>query len=284
MTFKLSKDLDLDEFHVFLTGASGTGKTMLTVLKLLSFSKTLSKYDLPNKDFYKYLRVIDPKGGSLYSLRYSVPYEGKETFASTPTQALKLLQDFYSEITERGKLLDVDFYGMNADYKTLNLPPSILIFDEFVDLIEQARTQDKAEKTKLANEIQSLLVRCITKGRQLGCFLWLTAMRADTTYIPGLVRSTMINIALANEGREIDPENARMMFGSATGLERPPLGTKFYGYSRGETGNPKLFLTPKLADNVNVREVLRKYMKMNFFTPAQEQAVKVEITFNSKII
>lgn len=252
--FKLSDELDLENFHIFLTGASGTGKTALTTLAILSTAREIADYPVPNA--YRNLRVIDPKGASLYSLRYSVALDGAETFANTPEQALVLLQDFYEEITYRGKLLDSPHLDMNADYRTLNLPPCWLFFDEFVDLIEQAKIKDK----QLANEIQSLLVRCVTKGRQLGCFLWITAMRADTAYLPGLVRSTMINIALATEGREIDAENARMMFGSAINLQRPPKNTKFYGYAKGESGKPKLFLTPKIGENTDVRHSLNYFL------------------------
>ena len=70
----------------------------------------------------------------------------------------------------------------------------------------------------------------------------------------------MINIALATNGREIDPENARMMFGT-TDLQKPPPHTKYYGYAKGESGKPTLFLTPKLADCVNIRKTLAHYMK-----------------------
>ncbi|MCJ1994076.1 hypothetical protein GYN24_05720 [Lactococcus piscium] len=253
MTFKLSDELDIDEFHVYLTGASGVGKTALTYLRILTSARDIF---IIQNDGYKNLRVIDPKGGSLFSLRHSVPNNGSKTFANSPESALALLNDFYEEITKRGKLLDNASLRLDADYHTLGLPPCWLFFDEYIDLIEQARIIDK----KIANEITSLLVRCITKGRQLGCFLWITAMRADTAYLPGLIRSTMINIALATKGREIDPDNARMMFGT-TDLEKPSPHTKYYGYVKGESGKPTLFLTPRLADNVDIRKILAHYMK-----------------------
>ena len=257
MTFKLTDDIEIENFHVFLTGASSVGKTALTYIRILTAARDIAITQ--NENMHKNLRIIDPKGGSLFSLRYSIPNDGIETFASTPEKALLLLQDFYDEITRRGKLFDSSNLDINADYRTLHLPPSWLIFDEFIDLIEQAKVMDK----KQASEIQSLLVRCITKGRQLGCFLWITAMRADTAYIPGLVRSTMINIALATKGREIDPDNARMMFGTAD-LEKPSPHTKYYGYVKGESGKPTLFLTPRLADNVDIRKILAHYMKEDY--------------------
>ena len=252
---ELSDEIKLSSYHVYLTGSSGTGKTALTILAILTVASEIARYPVPFA--YRNIRVIDPKGASLYSLRYSVPLEGAETFADTPEKALALLQDFYDEIMFRGKLLDSPDLAMDADYQTLNLPPCWLFFDEFIDLIEQAKTKDK----KLANEIQSLLIRCITKGRQLGCFLWITAMRGDTSYLPGLLRSTMVKLALANEGHELDPDNARMLFGSATNLQRPPMETTYYGYAQGETGKPKLFLTPKISDETNVRHMLRYLLR-----------------------
>ena len=51
-----------------------------------------------------------------------------------------------------------------------------------------------------------------------------------------------------------------MMFGT-TDLQKPPPHTKYYGYAKGESGKPTLFLTPKLADCVNIRKTLAHYMK-----------------------
>ena len=255
MTFELSDEIVLDDFHVYLTGASGTAKTSLTYLSILTVARDIATVT-NSPERYKLLKIIDPKAASLYSLRYSVPKNGSETFASTPETALLLLQDFYEEITRRGKLLDNENLRLDADYHTIGLPPCWLFFDEYIDLIEQAKVTDK----RLASEINSLLVRCVTKGRQLGCFLWITAMRADTAYLPGLIRSTMINIALATEGREVDPENAHMMFGK-TDLQKPPPQTKYYGYIKGKSGEPSLFLTPRLADGVDIRKTLAHYMK-----------------------
>ena len=76
MTFKLSDELDIDDFHVYLTGASGVGKTALTYLRILTSARDIS---IIQNDGYKNLRVIDPKGGSLFSLRYSVPNDGMQT-------------------------------------------------------------------------------------------------------------------------------------------------------------------------------------------------------------
>ncbi|QDK70371.1 hypothetical protein [Lactococcus protaetiae] len=119
MTFKLSDELDIDDFHVYLTGASGVGKAALTYLRILTSARDIF---IIQNDGYKNLRVIDPKGGSLFSLRHSVPNNGSETFANSPESALVLLNDFYEEITRRGKLLDNASLRLDADYHTLGFP------------------------------------------------------------------------------------------------------------------------------------------------------------------
>lgn len=143
----------------------------------------------------------------------------------------------------------------DANYQTLGLAPYWLIFDEFIDCIENAKTEDK----KLANELQSLLIRSITKGRQLGCFVIITMIRPDTTYLPGAVRSTMNKLLLCDKGKEPDPDGARMLFNTAN-LPKPTSDMRFYGYMMVESGVPKMFLTPTLGKSVDVRQVLKNYL------------------------
>lgn len=253
MRLELSNDLSISDFHHLIVAPSGAGKTRLTALMMCVLAKEL--YESNIKDAYTHLLIIDPKRASLYSTRYSAPFEGAETYAHDVPGAVRLLQKFYNEIERRSELLDNKNLPFDSDFRSLNLAPIYLIFDEFIDCIENSRNEDK----KLANEIQTLLVRCITKGRQLGCFVWITMIRADASYLPGAIRSTMTKILLCDKGKEPDSDGARMLFNTAD-LPKPTSNMRFYGYMMGESGSPKLFLTPTLGESVDVRQVLKKYL------------------------
>ena len=203
MRLELSSELILTDFHYLIIGPSGTGKTLFLMLLIAKIAKELKQIDKENAHHHLY--IIDPKGTSLYSLRHSFKEKGRNQFARDPEKARQLLQNFYNIIEERAKLFDNDKFSFDADYQTLNLSPCYLIFDEFVDLMA------KSDK-KIKDEIGRLLVQCITMGRQLGCFTILTMIRPDTSYLPGLIRSTMMKIYLATQGKEVDEQGAIMIF------------------------------------------------------------------------
>lgn len=253
MKLKLSEDTEISNFHTLVVANSGAGKTNLTLLMMCLLAKEL--YDMKIKNGYKYMLVIDAKKASLYSTRYSVPHDGAETYAHDSKSALKLLKIFYAEIERRSELLDDAALDLDADYKTLELPPCWLIFDEFIDCIESAKIED----TKLAKEIQLLLVRSITKGRQLGCFIWITMIRADTTYLSGAIRSTMTKILLCDRRKEADADGARMLFNTAD-LPKPSKDMRFYCYIMSDSNVPRIFLTPCLDHTLDVRELLQRYL------------------------
>jgi DNA segregation ATPase FtsK/SpoIIIE and related proteins len=247
MKLELSSELVLTDFHYLIVGQSGTGKTLFLMLLIAKIAKELKQKAKENA--HQHIYIIDPKGTSLYSLRHNFKEEGRNQFARDPEKARQLLQNFYNIIEERAKLFDNDRFSFDADYQTLNLSPCYLIFDEFVDLMA------KSDK-KIKDEISRLLVQCVTMGRQLGCFIILTMIRPDTSYLPGLIRSTMMKIYLATRGKEVDEQGAIMIFNTFKRLPKPTHGTQFYGYAQGEGGVPNLFLTPKLSNQFNIRKFL----------------------------
>jgi DNA polymerase III delta prime subunit len=247
MKLELSSELVLTDFHYLIVGQSGTGKTLFLMLLIAKIAKELKQKAKENAHHHLY--IIDPKGTSLYSLRHSFREKGKRQFARTPDEVRQLLQNFYNIIEERAKLFDNSKFSFDADYQTLELTPCYLIFDEYVDLMAKSTK-------KIKDEISQLLVQCITMGRQLGCFIILTMIRPDTLYLPGIIRSTMMKIYLATQGKEVDEQGAIMIFNTFKRLPKPTHGTQFYGYAQGEGGVPKLFLTPKLSNQFNIRKFL----------------------------
>lgn len=247
MKLELSSELVLTDFHYLIVGQSGTGKTLFLMLLIAKIAKELKQKAKENAHHHLY--IIDPKGTSLYSLRHSFKNKGNNQFAKTPEKAKQSLQNFYNIIEERAKLFDNYKLSFDADYQTLNLSPCYLIFDEFVDLMA------KSDK-KIKDEISRLLVQCITMGRQLGCFIILTMIRPDTLYLPGIIRSTMMKIYLATQDKEVDEQGAIMIFNTFKKLQKAPHGTHFYGYAQGEGGAPKLFLTPRLSEQFDIRRFL----------------------------
>lgn len=240
-------DIEVLDYNFLCCGASGTGKTSLLYLMICVIMRERLEHqqssDLSTTE--PVIFVADNKGASLYSLRQSF---------NNPEETLALLEKFLGIMKERSKLFDNPNLPLDSDYRTLGLPKIYFIFDEFVDCIEMARIYDK----KLASDIMSMLVRCITTIRQLGGVLILTMMRADTNYLSGLVRSTMTKILLADQGKEPDADGFRMVFGTSE-IPKPPFGSRFYGYIQGETGTPKFFLTPQLSEDTDIREVVKKY-------------------------
>lgn len=234
---RLSHSLTLPQYHLLLSGSSGTGKTKILFLILSILSVGVST---GNATF----SVIDPKRASLYSLRkYGI---GK--FASTPEKARDLLLEFQAEILKRGRKLEKEALGLEDDYLSLGWTVNFLIVDEFVDLIVSA---DK----KLGQEIQALLISCLTKGRQLGCFLIITAIRPDVSYLPGVLRSSMMKIILADRGKEPDPDGLRMTF-NTTDVQKPAESWRFYAYIQREQDKPQCVLTPKLADDIDIIQLI----------------------------
>ena len=84
MTFdlKLREDLSLATHHILVSGVSGTGKSdFLTLLMMHILKDVCENTSISPDDRYKYLRVIDPKAGSLYAIRRLIPNDlGCRTF------------------------------------------------------------------------------------------------------------------------------------------------------------------------------------------------------------
>lgn len=260
MTFdlKLREDLSLATHHILVSGVSGTGKSdFLTLLMMHILKDVCENTSISPDDRYKYLRVIDPKAGSLYAIRRLIRNDlGHRTFASTPEQALKLLEETYQLTKQRMALFDDVSLAMGSDWQTLKLQPIYIIIDELVDLCENAKAIDP----KLFKRITSVIVQLTTIGRQAGVFLVLSVMKPQFEYLPTMVRSILLSVILGDETKPVDSESMRQMFGTSD-VERPPVGTRYYGYARGEgAGKPTLFLTPHWSPNIEPMTVFRKYL------------------------
>lgn len=252
MNFKIDNATTLTDTHFLIAGPSGTGKTSFILLMILENLKEQYKNEKWHNSMSDNLLIVDPKKSSLYSLRYCFPNDGVDNVAYDVEGAITLLERANDEIAKRGKLFDNEDVSMYADYRDLDIPPFYIFVDEVLDLIATAKSE------KLDKEVNRLLLSIITRGRQLGVFCVLGMIRSDASFLPGAIRSTMLKILLADENREPDAEGARMLFNTSN-LPQKQSGMRYWGYIMGETGTPKIFLTPHLSDKVDVRKVLKRY-------------------------
>lgn len=246
----------LKDFHWMVIGKSNSGKTTLLYTLILHISKCLKNSTLKNPS--DGLFIIDAKRASLYSLKYSFPDStGKSNFASTPEEAIGLLENSVNELDRRAKLLDDENLNLEADYKTLNLPANYVVIDELVALMSLAKVQ------KLDKKIDNLVLSLVTRGRQLGVYVIFSLIRPDVSFMPsgGILRSTMNKILLSDKGMP-DSEASRMLFNTSD-LPKPSLGMTYFMYMQLEADRPTLSLTPRLSPNFDIRGAMKQLMSPN---------------------
>lgn len=276
MNLVIDNEITLNDFHYLISGPSGTGKTSLILMFILEIALEQRKKEKWRYNAHENLLIVDPKKSSLYSLKHCFPNDGYYNVAFDPNGAITLLKRANAEIEKRGEHFESETVSMYADFKDVGLPPFYIVIDEVLDLIATAKGQ------KLDKEINNLLLSIITRGRQLGVFVILGMIRSDATFLPAAIRSTMSKILLADQGREPDAEGARMLFGTAN-LPKKQAGMRYWGYILGETGRPKLFLTPHLDETIDVRNTLKKLLSAVIYTPART-IVPLVVTYDGEII
>ncbi len=162
--------------HLLIAGKTGGGKTY-QILTIILQTANLG-WDI---------RIVDPKKSDLASLKSCFP---KNHVATTPTQIAKLTREIVEIMNFRyTEYFENDNSKLGTDYRTYNLQPILLVFDEIASFI----SMDK----KIGAEVMSYLKQIIMMGRQAGIFLLLSTQRPDADALDTAIRDQFsVRIAL----------------------------------------------------------------------------------------
>lgn len=168
--------------HALIAGKTGGGKTYFIfylILKLLSQGSRVF--------------ISDPKMKDLYALRV---YIGAENVVTTANQVAKLLRTMYEEIEIRNKAMSKDgIDGFGKDYRQYNFQPIFIFLDEVFDVI--------SENKKTGEEINTMLTKVVSKGRQYGIFVILATQRPSADTINTNIRDQLsLRVSLGKMYRE----------------------------------------------------------------------------------
>ncbi|MCZ0704608.1 hypothetical protein J2T56_003193 [Natronobacillus azotifigens] len=194
--------------HILVSGGTGSGKSVFISFLLLEFIRREST-----------VYICDPKASDLGSLSH---YIGDEKIATTPNNIARVVRLVVTEMKERYAFMNANFkYGSNfADH---NYSPIWLVFDEMGAF--QASGTDKKSK-ELVNEVMDGLKQVILLGRQSGIFCLISAQQMNANTLNTDLRDNLgLRIALGANSSE----GYRMIFGSATPENIPPIETKGAG-------------------------------------------------------
>lgn len=161
--------------HLLITGGSGSGKSYALLYLLGMLLK-----DCPNTVVY----FCDFKNSYDFSFleNYKYYYTGNDCYNG--------IMSFYQAFSK-------------ARQNRNNTIRHILICDEYPSFINYLQMQDKANKTKLANDILSAISEILMLGRGIQFSCWIITQRADSTLFSNGARDNfMIIIGLGRMSRE----------------------------------------------------------------------------------
>ena len=114
----VDKKLSFELCHNLCVGSTGSGKSYWLYYYVIAL---LSRFG--NDSIY----VCDPKNSSMAIIGEKIGH-----VAITKEESHKLLRDFHQQMQERKQeLSDLLKSGLDRDYRDFNLPPRVLIFDEY---------------------------------------------------------------------------------------------------------------------------------------------------------
>ena len=184
-------------YHVFIAGMTGTGKTNLLNNIIVSIAKNYTA-----KEIELYLMDYKPMGAE-FGIFKNHP-NCKKLFLDNqdPSLAIDMLKEFQATMYERGKLLG----GKNIDeYNQLNpqkpLPRKLLIIDEVQRMF--------GGEWRESNEFNALLEDIVKAGRSFGLHLILTTQSLKEV---NLKASIMTQIPLKLSFRLSDEMEAMKIF------------------------------------------------------------------------
>lgn len=163
--------------HALITGSSGSGKSqalLFLIGKLLQACPGTSIYlcDFKNSEDFSFLEG------------YTHYHAGQDCYAG--------VMDYYQEFSQ-----------VRADRALQGRTRHVLIFDEYPAFVSYLQMKDKADKTKLANDVLGAAAEILMLGRGIGFGFWCVTQRPDSNLYPHGVRGNFMNIcSLGNLSKE----------------------------------------------------------------------------------
>ena len=163
--------------HALITGSSGSGKSqalLFLIGKLLQALPGISIYlcDFKNSEDFSFLEG------------YAHYYAGQDCYAG--------VMDYYQEFSQ-----------VRTDRALQGRTRHVLIFDEYPAFISYMQMKDKADKTKLANDILGAVAETLMLGRGIGFGCWIVTQRADSALFSNGARDNfMAVLAFGNLSKE----------------------------------------------------------------------------------
>lgn len=213
-------------FSLGVFGRSGSGKS--TLIKTLIEEMRIQGFEIA---------IIDPKTSDLAVLASVLGFP----YATTPEDAVKMIEDYTEELNERQQLM---FDRMKKDKKTGITPfdvgykPKMLIIDELGALMSQMpNTKDKPYKTIFTNDMKDL----VFKARQLSMGVMICSQQWNASLLGG--SAIKEQLMLVQLGRN-DTQTEMTVWGHTTTPRNMPLGS---GYVKASTDIAEQFVwTPWL--------------------------------------
>lgn len=201
-------------FSLGVFGRSGSGKS--TLIKTLIEEMRLQNFEI---------KVIDPKFSDLAVLADVLGYE----YATTPEEAVKMIEDYTAELNERQTMM---FKRMKGDLQTGLTPfdvgyrPKMLIIDELGALMSQMpNSKDKPYKSIFINDMKDL----VFKARQLSMGVMICSQQWNASLLGG--SAIKEQLMLVQLGRN-DTQSNMTVWGHVPEPRNMPLGS---GYVKAAT-------------------------------------------------
>ena len=227
----VDKKLSFELCHNLCVGSTGSGKSYWLYYYVIAL---LSRFG--NDSIY----VCDPKNSSMAIIGEKIGH-----VAITKEESHKLLRDFHQQMQERKQeLSDLLKSGLDRDYRDFNLPPRVLIFDEYATFRSSMKTLATKKGGKLlVAEIDEIIDEIILQGRQLGYFCSIAMQKSDSNLLPTHIRNSLLFKQVLGQA-----ENTTYITAfehAQVPARKIGVGEGFYTL-QGKTTEPRYFTTPKL--------------------------------------
>jgi S-DNA-T family DNA segregation ATPase FtsK/SpoIIIE len=165
---------DSGSCHLLVAGTTGSGKSVFLQAMLAALAHRLSPEQLQ-------LVLIDPKRVT-FNFSGNSPYL-RAPVVATAEEALPLVEACMVEMERRYSVLHAQHKDNVSQLKGGDiLPRTVLVFDEFADLMDDKSTRQ---------ELERMLRRMAAKARAAGVHLVLATQRPEAKVVTPLVRSNI---------------------------------------------------------------------------------------------